>query len=113
MDSLFSFVILPSPFRSWFVSAHCHVCTSADGQPLAAYPVFFTLKLLPDMKIYVNSNPLDTEATTLAELIGQLQLPPNGIAVALGGNMVKRPDWENTPLQEDDRVLIIKASCGG
>lgn len=94
----------------------CRIATSALPQtdnPLAAYPVFFTLKLLPDMKIYVNSNPIDTEATTLAELIGQLQLPPNGIAVALGGNMVKRPDWENTPLQEDNRVLIIKASCGG
>lgn len=65
------------------------------------------------MKIYFNTKPIETEATTLAGLIDQLGLPPDGIAVAIGGNMVKRPDWEATPLKENDRVLIIKASAGG
>lgn len=65
------------------------------------------------MKVYFNTKPIETEATTLAGLISQLQLPPDGIAVALWGKMVTRPDWEATPLKENDRVIIIKASCGG
>ena len=47
------------------------------------------------------------------ELAAKLNLPMNGVAMALGTTMVQRTEWETTMLKENDSVIIIKAACGG
>ena len=65
------------------------------------------------MKISVNNKDTVTEARNIADLAVELGLPSNGIAIAVDNKMVKRSEWENTTLEENAKVLIIKAACGG
>lgn len=65
------------------------------------------------MKISVNNKETVTEARNIADLAVELELPSNGIAIAVDNKMVKRSEWENTTLEENTKVLIIKAACGG
>lgn len=65
------------------------------------------------MKIYVNNKDTVTEARNIADLAVELELPSDGIAIAVDNKMVKRSEWENTTLEENAKVLIIKAACGG
>ncbi len=59
-----------------------------DGYPLT--------DLLRDLEI----DPGDDDATT-------------GVAVALNGSVVRRQDWEDVRLAEDDTVEVIQAQPGG
>ena len=61
------------------------------------------------MNIKVNGAEKTSEAKNLAEL----GLPDKGVAMAVDGKMVKRPEWEGKELQEGAAILIIRASCGG
>lgn len=65
------------------------------------------------MKISVNNKETVTEVRNIAALAVELGLPSNGIAIAVDNKMVKRSEWENTTLEENAKVLIIKAACGG
>lgn len=65
------------------------------------------------MKIRFNGKEIETAAGTLAELATEKGLPEKGIAVAINGKMVRRPEWETRELQEGATVLVIRASCGG
>ena len=50
---------------------------------------------------------------TIVELVEQLQIQSNGIAIAINNNVVKRDDWVSVALQNNDDVLIIKSTQGG
>lgn len=65
------------------------------------------------MQITVNHKAMQTEAHNVEALVAQLQLPAQGVAVAVGGKLVKRADWADCPLAEGAEVTIIKAACGG
>ncbi len=65
------------------------------------------------MKILINNKETDTGAATVQELADELSLPKSGVALALGGKMVQRAQWADTPLREGNSVIIIKAACGG
>lgn len=65
------------------------------------------------MKILVNNKVTETGAGSVAELAEELGLPENGVAVAVGGVMVKRCEWGECVLSEGDSVIVIKAACGG
>ena len=65
------------------------------------------------MEISVNNKPVSTAATCLIELASELSLPEKGVAIAVGGKMVSRNLWGQTPLNEGASVIIIKAACGG
>lgn len=64
-------------------------------------------------QISVNGNAVTTGAETLGALLAELQLPAQGIAVAVESRLVKRTDWDSCPLAEGTRVTIVKAVCGG
>lgn len=51
----------------------------------------------------------------LSEALSTLipDLPINGIAVALNGQVVPRTDWCETPVIDQDEILIITATQGG
>lgn len=65
------------------------------------------------MKVNVNGKETFTSAHTVAELIDELQIPGNGVAVGLGGKIVRRTEWDAQVLSEGAEVVIIKAACGG
>lgn len=65
------------------------------------------------MKLNINSKETETKSANLLQLSEELQLPAKGVAVAVNNRMVPRTEWESTPLNESDNIVIIKAACGG
>ena len=65
------------------------------------------------MKIKLNGENKDTNAPTIAQLLRELNMPESGVAVAQNGAVVRRAQWENTALQNDDEIEIIRAVQGG
>lgn len=65
------------------------------------------------MRVNVNNKEITTEAQNLAQLVAQLGLPAQGVAVAVNNRIVRRADWETCMLAEDVQITIIKAACGG
>ena len=51
--------------------------------------------------------------STITQLTAQLELPAQGIAIAVNNKMIPRTEWERFSLQENDQLVIIKAACGG
>ncbi len=66
------------------------------------------------MKIQVNNKEVEIFLdSTLVQLTEQLQLPTQGVAIAVNNKMIPRTEWELFTLHENDRLVIIKAACGG
>lgn len=66
------------------------------------------------MKLIVNNQETELAGgETLTHLAQQLQLPPQGVAIAVNNRMIPRTEWDGHVLQEGDRLVIIKAACGG
>ena len=66
------------------------------------------------MRVYINGESKEVRGTpTLAELITQLDLPAARIAVELNREVVRRSDWGNTMVHEDDRIEIVHFVGGG
>ena len=45
------------------------------------------------MKLTVNQQSIETEAKNLEELVAELNLPNQGVAVAVDNRLVKRNEW--------------------
>jgi sulfur carrier protein len=70
------------------------------------------------MKLTVNGQPRDCDASTLAELwrveTADLEISePRGFAISLNGAVVRRTAWPTTPVRDGDAVEIIRAMSGG
>ena len=66
------------------------------------------------MKVQVNNKEVEiTPDSTLTQLTAQLELPVQGIAIAVNNKMIPRTEWEGFILHENDNLVIIKAACGG
>ena len=65
------------------------------------------------MKLKVNDQEVESGATTLSLFSLEQNVPATGIAVAVNNRMVPRTEWDSYTLNEGDRILIIKAVCGG
>ena len=65
------------------------------------------------MNVTVNNKPVETGASTLKELALQLELPEEGVAVAVSNKMVPRSEWDNFAITEGVSIIVIRASCGG
>lgn len=53
------------------------------------------------------------EEASVASLIEQLSAPPQGIAVAINGEVVPRGQWSATTLPHGARVEVVAAIQGG
>ncbi len=53
------------------------------------------------------------DGTTVAELLEQLGLIRNGIAVAMNDRVVRRAEYGSSKIAEGDAIEIIKAVAGG
>jgi sulfur carrier protein len=70
------------------------------------------------MRLFVNGAPRDYAAETVDALF-RLEAEesgiesPQGVAIALNGRVLRRRDWEQTPVSEGDRIEIVRAMQGG
>lgn len=53
------------------------------------------------------------EELTVKALIDELQVPKNGIAVAINNTVVSKSNWSHQMIVDQDRILIIKSTQGG
>lgn len=66
------------------------------------------------MQVYVNGDSREvSDQTTLAQLIGELELPAKRIAVELNRLVVPRTEWEGTLLSDNDRIEVVHFVGGG
>ena len=66
------------------------------------------------MKVQVNNKEVElTTGNTISALAAQLDLPPQGVAIALNNRMISRSQWAEQEIQNGDSLVIIKAACGG
>jgi len=66
------------------------------------------------LQVHVNGEIKElTEGILLSELLTQLNLPVQRIAVEHNRTVVRRADWEGIVLREGDRVEIVHFVGGG
>jgi thiamine biosynthesis protein ThiS len=66
------------------------------------------------VKLHINGETRDTPAlATLADLAAWLDLPSFGSAIELNGEVIRRADHPATPLQEGDRLEVVRLVGGG
>ena len=65
--------------------------------------------------IQLNGEPFETTASTLVDLLRQLDLgeTAGGIAIAINGVVVPRSRWSGHELEVGDRVEVVGAVQGG
>ncbi|MCU1264146.1 MAG: sulfur carrier protein ThiS [Acidobacteria bacterium] len=66
------------------------------------------------MRIQVNgeSQEFATEVS-LAELLAELSVPGDRVAIELNQKVVRRTEWTNVTLQENDKIEIVHFVGGG
>ena len=67
------------------------------------------------MRIFVNDTPKEVvDGASVVDVVASLGLESgDGIAVALNQEVIYKPDWPKTFLQQNDMILIIRATKGG
>ena len=66
------------------------------------------------MRIQINGEPREIpDGTTLAQLVSLLQLKPEQIAIELNRTVVRRAEWSNATLRDDDTLEIVHFVGGG
>ena len=65
------------------------------------------------MKIRLNGTEREIRAATVAEMIAELQLPTERIAVERNKQIVKKADWSSAALQENDQIEVVHFVGGG
>ena len=66
------------------------------------------------MRLTINGEAREVpDNLTLEALIHQLELVPERLAIERNREVVRRSDWPQTPLAEDDRIEIIHFVGGG
>ncbi len=66
------------------------------------------------MRVQVNGEIRELpETLTLADLVHQLSLPPERLAVELNREVVRRAAWSERELREGDQVEIVHFVGGG
>ncbi len=62
----------------------------------------------------VNGDPSDLRVgTTVAGIVDTVAPSPNGIAVAVNGEVIPRSCWPETRVGEGDEVEVLGAARGG
>ena len=66
------------------------------------------------MRIQINGEAREIpDETTLAQLVSLLQLKPEQIAIELNRTVVRRAEWSNSILRDDDTLEIVHFVGGG
>lgn len=67
------------------------------------------------MQVQINGEPREFSDTSLrlSDLVEQLALAPQQIAVEVNRQIVRRADWEQTEVGDGDKVEIVHFVGGG
>ncbi len=67
------------------------------------------------MKVFLNNRPVELSGQdqNLQTLLEREGLVKPGVAVAINNKVVRRKDWPSTLLQDNMKLTIIHAVCGG
>jgi thiamine biosynthesis protein ThiS len=66
------------------------------------------------MQVEINGKRREVrERSTLKELVEELSLAPERLAIELNQRVVRRAEWSHTTLQEGDHVEIVHFVGGG
>jgi thiamine biosynthesis protein ThiS len=66
------------------------------------------------LRIQVNGQLQQVEENlSLSQLIASLDLKPNQIAIELNQKVIRRGEWQNTDLRDDDKIEIVHFVGGG
>ena len=66
------------------------------------------------MRVELNGEAKELdEGTTLLDLVGQLSLAPERVAVELNREVVRRSEWPAVRLSDGDRLEIVHFVGGG
>ena len=65
------------------------------------------------MKIVVNGEQIDANANTVQELLGELRIKPERVAVEVNLSIIKKSDYDSCRLKDGDRIEIVNFVGGG
>lgn len=67
------------------------------------------------MKVEINrqSVEVDAETRTLSQLLKKENLDQPGRAVAVNNRLAPRDSWESIVLEDEMKITVIQAVCGG
>lgn len=65
------------------------------------------------MKIRVNGSEMDVKATTIAELLQELEINPQRVVVEVNLEIVKRDKFNDCKIKEGDSIEIVNFVGGG
>ena len=65
------------------------------------------------MVLTVNGERQEVAATTVKDVLGELDYEGDFLVVAVNHDVVKRTQWDDTPLRDGDRVEIVSPRQGG
>jgi thiamine biosynthesis protein ThiS len=66
------------------------------------------------LRIHINGEPRDIEDNlSLSQLVSDLAVKPEQIAIELNHMVVRRAVWDETPLKADDKIEIVHFVGGG
>ncbi|MGL4992589.1 MAG: sulfur carrier protein ThiS [Bacteroidales bacterium] len=66
------------------------------------------------MRIYINDLEREiTDNSTLTQALEELNISTKGIAIASKEEIIARSIWDNYTLSPNEKVTIIRATCGG
>jgi len=64
--------------------------------------------------VIVNENLIEIEEnTSISQLLQKTNTAINGIAIAINNKIVSKTNWETQQFNNNDIILIIKATQGG
>ncbi len=66
------------------------------------------------MKLIVNKKQVEIEkAINIYELLELLNVNSSHCAVAIGNKVIKKSQWSEIQLNDEEEITIINATCGG
>ena len=66
------------------------------------------------MEIQITHTPFEVGAgASLEEALAKAGVPAEGVAVAVNNRVVPRAEWAATQLEEQMKITVIRAVCGG
>ncbi|MEU4823867.1 sulfur carrier protein ThiS [Actinomadura sp. NPDC023710] len=66
------------------------------------------------MKVIVNGEARELpDGVSVAEVVASVTAVATGVAAALNDEVVRRAEWEATPLRDADRIEVLTAVQGG
>lgn len=82
-------------------------------------PVFLCIPIVAFicavMTVYINNKDFQlTPSSNIAAALQSVGIPAgNGTALAVNSNVIPRAQWDTHILNENDKIMIIKATQGG